>query len=250
MSWQWLTNLFDKYERVARLYPAILTVAPIVWSVLALFPDVTKSFPSTLSTLVAVAVALYLMSSIARFLGGLAEKRLLARWGSWPTTIVLRHQDSTFDQFTKARYHRALEKLSGLAAPTPAEEHADAKRADDFYRSSTIKLKDGPAARANALVLEENISYGFRRNLYGLRPVALLVAFLSAALTGALWWLGLPEKASWPVILNSAVQYPHLPILVLSDVSYAGVLALVVREPFVRQAGDQYARALLATLDS
>jgi hypothetical protein len=54
----------------------------------------------------------YLLVNVSRGEGKRIQPSLLKKWGGWPSTIVLRHSDTTIDAYTKARYHAALAKLA------------------------------------------------------------------------------------------------------------------------------------------
>lgn len=250
MTWAWLEKQFDSYSRTARVYPAMLTLAPIIWSAVVLYPSLVSSIPNSTGFLVATASLLYFLASIARSRGKFAEAKLLKAWGGWPTTLLLRHRDRTIDKVTKARYHRALSKLcDGLKFPSEPDETNAPDDADEIYRSATRKLIEHRRGKQYDLILKENASYGFRRNLYGLKPAALCLAALAASVTAAVWWLVTLAPLGWPSIAKSAIAYPHFPVLVVADLGYSALWLWAIRAPFVFQAGREYAEALLRTLD-
>jgi hypothetical protein len=120
-------RFFDRYNRVARLYPALLTIAPLIWTVALLHPGVmTGTAVRTVASSAMIFGGLYFLSSIARWRGKAVEGKLLDSWGGWPTTLLLRHRDDTIDRFTKGRYHTALERAcDGLSLPSAEEETRD-----------------------------------------------------------------------------------------------------------------------------
>lgn len=101
------------------------------------------------------------------------------------------------------------------------------------------------------MVEKENADYGFRRNLLGLKSIGL---FLSVA--GILLALGLEainvyiqvKSAGSPAVLN--VFRPEVFGSVMLSIVMVLFWHFVVRADWVREAGDQYARALLANCDS
>ena len=245
-----ITKYFDSYSRVARLYPALIVLAPVAWSAIALFPGIVDSVSHSAMFAISAACLLYFLTSITRSRGKLAEVKLLKRWGGWPTTNLLRHRDPVIDPITKARYHAALADLcGGLSMPTPAEEAADPNRADDIYRSATKKLIEKRRGPEFGLIHGENASYGFRRNLYGLKPVALVETALAVFFTGAAWWLITPQPYTRLSVAQSVINYPHLPLLIGVDIAYALVWLWAVNAAFVLQSGKEYGEALLRSLD-
>jgi hypothetical protein len=243
----WLVN---RYWLVARVYPALLAFAPVLWSALILFPKLVSDVRKGAASAVAVGCILYLLSSLARFRGKIAERKLLKVWGGWPTTLFLRHRDNTIDPRTKARYHAALAALaSDVCLPTADQETADPTEADYAYHSATKRLIELRRGKTYQMVEDENASYGFRRNLFGLKTLVLCVAFVSLILTGLLWWATITQPITITTIESSIKAYPHLPILFALDLTYAALIEFLVTCRFVRQASDEYALALLRTLD-
>lgn len=245
-----LDKLYNRYSLVARVYPALLTLGPILWSTLVLFPTLVSDLRNGTASVLAVGCLLYLLSSVARSRGKLAERHLLERWGGWPTTVFLRHRDASIDPITKARYHAALAVVANIPAlPTAAEELATPEEADHVYRSMTKRLIEIRRGSAFQMVEDENASYGFRRNLFGLKFTAVAVSLLATLTTAVVWWASITKPVNVARFETSIKTYPHLPVLVAADLSYSILLVCLVTQEFVRQAADEYASALFRTLD-
>lgn len=246
-----IAKMFDPYSRVARLYPSLIALAPIAWSAVALFPSIIDSASHSAAFAIAAACLLYFLTTLTRSLGKRAETQLLDRWGGWPTTILLRHSDGTIDPVTKARYHHALQTLcGGIKMPSLEDEARDPKCADNIYRSAIRKLieqRRGPEFR---LLHGENASYGFRRNLFGLKPVAITETFILSTLTAGGWWLMTPQPYTRLIIAQSVINYPHFPVLLGLNLGYLLLWLWAVTATFVFQAGREYGEALLRTLDA
>lgn len=247
-----LANLTDSYSRVARLYPAVLGFLPFFWTALALDPKALAFDASHLVGvgLVASAVVAFL-TSVARSRGKVVEKQLLDSWGTWMTTIILRHRNGTLDPVTKGRYHARLQTLcTDLVLPTTLEEAQDAPGADAKYRAATTRLIERRRDAKYKMLHKENAQYGFRRNLLGLKPLALTVALLAAAVTLAVEVFGFTQTSHsfGTLFADATVRWPVYASF-LADVGYALFFALIVRPHFVRQAAEEYALALFRTLD-
>ncbi len=250
MNFDQILKAFDSYSRVARLYPALLAMGPLVWSALVVSPDLFSSWAKGTASVLVVSGFLYFFSSIARSRGKLEEERLTKLWGGWPSTIVLRHRDGTFDEFTKGRYHKALNKLCpDPPMPTVDEERDDPARADAIYRSATKCLIEARRDKKYGLLHGENASYGFRRNMLGLKPVAITIAFLAVVATLFGWALfeGFPTDISG--FAKSIKTYPRFPLLAVADAGYLVVWLIFINSRFVRQASDEYSIALFRTLE-
>lgn len=254
-----VSKLFDSYSRQARLFPGLLTLFPIILTAIAWFPRlVTSSWGATLVTIGTSCGLLYGLSVLSRSRGKKVEKRLLAEWGGWPTTLWLRHRDDNLPPPVRARYHAFFARNVPLfVAPTEQQEAADPKAADHAYASAVKWLQERCRGKAFPLVEKENAEYGFRRNLRGLKPIGLascLIALLISAL--AVIWR---YEALLPAISSMSMKSI---LAALAGIKPAAIGAIcvdvaaivgwitVVRDDWVRDAGDQFARALLANCDT
>ena len=246
-----LARLFDSYNRVARLYPAFLCLLPAVAFAFYLFPHLFgDSLPRNVVTFTCIAGLLYFLASVARWRGKVLEPKLIVMWGGWPTTTLLRHGDTTIDILTKARYRSALVELCpGIQFPTEEEELANLAHADSVYRSATKCLMEARRDKKYWMVHAENASYGFRRNMLGLRPIALCVSAVVGLMTIAVWLSAPGASFSLAAMRDHLAHSWILPLFALLDVAYGLLWLTVVRASFVRQAAFEYAAALFRTLD-
>jgi len=226
---------------------------PLIIAALILSP---KGLSATLITGNIVVIALlfavmYLLASVARSRGLRVEAKLLAKWGGWPTTILLRHGDPTIDRTTKARYHAALGRLSiDLRLPSAEAEKADPAAADSIYRSATKRLIEARKGPEYGILLSENASYGFRRNMLGMLPIAVEVALGSALVTSCVWCV--QNHAAFSTLRSltvAAASNWFLLALVAFDLIWVLILLSQITPDFVLQASRGYAEALLKTLD-
>jgi hypothetical protein len=254
-----ISKLFDSYSRQARLFPGLLTLFPIILTAIAWFPRlVTSSWGATLVTVATSCGLLYGLSVLSRSRGKKVEKRLLAEWGGWPTTIWLRHREEHLPPPVLARYHTFFARNVPLfVAPSPEQERADPKAADAMYASAVKWLQERCRGKAYPLVEKENAEYGFRRNLRGLKPigVAACLAALLISVLAVVWRYDsiLPAMSnfSMPVLLAalSAIKPAAIGAICVDLAALAAWFA-IVRDEWVRDAGDQFARALLACCDT
>lgn len=245
-------NLFDDYNRRARLYPGLLTIAPVFWTVAALNPNlIVGSASHVLGSVILVSGALSLLSNLARWRGKIAERVLIEKWGGWPSTVLLRHRDSTIDSFTKARYHRELETIcGGLKLPTADEEKGNPSDADARYRSATRRLIERRREKKYQLLHRENVQYGFRRNLLGLKPSALAILCLLTLFAGVTLSYGANTPiSSWESVYADFRDRQPLYLLLLANLLAITVWVWAIRPNFVKQASEEYALALFRTLD-
>ena len=237
-----LTDLFDTYSRQARLQPALLVLFPLFVTIAVWVPALYQAATGLVGLAVACGAVAYL-AHLSRALGRKVEPRLYANWGGKPTTLWLSHSDPSLDAQTKVRYHAFLENhINGWIAPTSEEEARDIQAAEIAYDSAVRWLRENTRDRERYdLIFKENVSYGFRRNLYGLKSVGLSLGLLCAAGNGsALYYTS--------CVTGAAIKPEGLASLVLNLALVVGWIA-VVRESWVKDSADGYARALLAACD-
>jgi hypothetical protein len=107
-----------------------------------------------------------------------------------PTTQLLRLGNNHIDKHTKKRYHEKLLRLCPVnSIPDVTMEINNTSDADDIYRAWTkfliSKTRDAHTFR---LLLKDNTSYGFRRNLWGLKPYGVMVT-MSFIIGNYLFWV-------------------------------------------------------------
>ncbi|RFB67536.1 hypothetical protein DZB54_20465 [Herbaspirillum sp. 3R-3a1] len=174
-----LIKALDPYERKARLYPVFIALIPVIAIVFCLY-GIERKFDAALMSLLASLGIFYLLSSVGREFGKRLEGELFKKWGGIPTTQLLRHRDSKIDSFSKARYHTFLSEHLKINMPSIADEEADPTAADHIYSGCISWLKEKTRDKKKFKMLsDENVTYGFRRNALGLKPLALVILIFS-----------------------------------------------------------------------
>jgi hypothetical protein len=243
-------KLFDPYDREAHLFPAVLMLAPALLFVVVAYPKaLLGDFPKNVVVIVILLALAYVLSGLARAAGKSVQSRLYDAWGGPPTTTMLRHRDTSLDDVTKGRYHVTLTRMcAGIHWPSATDEAADPTAADATYASAVGVLRARRRGEDYALVLKENASYGFRRNMYGLRLSAIVLALLVAALALGLLIAQIHGSPSSARVATIAAD-PRFGLITLAALTIAVSWFCFVRPSWVRQAARDYARALLNTID-
>ena len=240
--WTALVSYFDTYSLLARLQPALLALLPAFVTAAVWVPGLFDRATVVISVAAACGLVAFL-AHVSRARGRKVQPCLYVKWGGEPTTRWLSHDDGRLDPLTKARYHLFLERyVDRWKAPTPEDETSDPAAAQMAYESAVRwlreKTRNGPGSR---LVFKENVSYGFRRNLYGLKSIGLLLAVCSVTVNAlAVWNSGFSDLEQVPPEVTASTVFSLLAV--------AGWI-WIVRVQWVKDAGDGYARALLATCD-
>lgn len=131
----------DRYDRNARLKPALLMLLPALVAIVALYHDALGAL-GTIVTLVGGCGLPFLLADFSRSSGVAQEPEMWKSWGGAPSTQLLRHADSIVDPVSKARYHGFLAEKIDTKFPTPAAEKQNPEDADVVYASATKWLRD------------------------------------------------------------------------------------------------------------
>lgn len=234
-------HFLDPYVRRARLRPALLVALPAALAVLAWFPSEAAAAGAVWS-LIVWSGGTALMAQVARDLGKAKEPKLFALWGGKPSTRLLRHRDSPNRVLLEHRHRKLAALLPAIRIPSVAEETAEPPAADNIYEACTAFLLEKTRRRDQfPLVFEANCEYGFRRNLWGMKLVALPLALASAAAVGVLWYQRIAAGDS-PDAVSVAAGVAILVLLV-------GWIAWFTPN-WVRATADAFAERLLGALEN
>ena len=245
----------DSYTLRARIQPALITVLPIGLLVLALLSTQPLLVTALLGVLGATIGGTAVVAHFGRAQGRKKEPDLWKSWDGPPTTRLLRHRHTPGDPGIAPGLRQQIEDWTGCPLPTEQQEEDSPEWADTVYRQAVASLRD--ATRDNTrfpLVLAENINYGFRRNLWGLRPIGATVAVALAAiawthLSLTIWGRPWPEPW-WHIFVNpDSVAVIRLMVAVL-DTTLAAFWLFWVKSSRVKTAADDYAQRLLESVQT
>lgn len=243
-----LAKVTDPYERQARLYPALLAGLPLIVTATILYGS--NSVITAASTVTVSCGGLYLLANIARERGRRLEPILYEAWGGKPTTQLLRHRDRNIEGPTKRRYHEFLSRTVSLQFPSETEEESNPVTADDIYQSAVRWLLNQTRdVKKFKLLYQENISYGFRRNALGLKPIGLALSFITVG-----WVLathGVIKIFDGQPIEMAALMTlpPAAAVSVTVSALMAFLWAFYFTQKTVRTAAFAYAESLLRACD-
>lgn len=168
----------DKYAIKARLYPTFIVLLPAFLTGLFYVTNFEKYY-HYFTAIISVSLFTFLLSQLGRDRGKRKEPSLFKYFGGKPTTQILRHQNSHIDRFTKERYHNALSLKIGIPMPSYEQEFQDPNIADETYESCVRFLLSKTRDKAKfKLLFNENINYGFRRNLWGMKSWGIAIIFI------------------------------------------------------------------------
>lgn len=232
-------TVLDRYSIKARLTPALLAGLPAALA-LAVILDM-EWWNEGIVSLASAAGLSFLLAQVARVLGKRCESAMFTRWGGKPSVAMLRHCNARIDRHTKARYHRNASVLAGVPMPTAEQELADPRAAEDAYEAATKALiattRDTKKFR---LLFDENINYGFCRNMCGLKPVGLVLSVAGLFIGG---W------RAWNEIQSASGISPFAAITAGTSILLLYVWLFVVNADWPKTAAYAYADRLMEASD-
>ncbi|MER9775567.1 hypothetical protein [Mesorhizobium sp. M0220] len=172
-------DFLDTYSIKARLFPALIAVLPAFVLFLLAGSWKDPGLPEAMTAL-GIGVLFYAMADLARRAGRRVQRKLFKESGGAPANTELSHLDTTLDSGTRDRFRNFLARQIGKTAPTRKAEVADPAGAAQFYVECYNYLRNNTYDTDRFRVLfNENISYGFRRNLYGLKRYGITINLLA-----------------------------------------------------------------------
>lgn len=242
-------KLLDAYHIRARLSASIIILSPIVITLFLCFPEIT-SFASS-SILIAVILA------FTNYLPILQRMIYKDKYHTNYAAEFLMPNDSTIDIITKKRYYKKLaeadDSFSGLKAyidSTNLNQSCELCHLCEKFKHNEEILKQScnsavkfliEKTRSNHLVLEENINYGFYRNMCANKITGIVLCILFGGVAAVYSWFQYPTPSQIPVSNYVAFVFDAL----LLFFWFIGV-----KEKALEYTSQRYAKALLASIDS
>lgn len=236
---EWSKLVTDTYERKARLYPVLLTFSPLVALAVAIFVDYLSLLEST-GIVVLGSASVFFLAQIGRDYGKEGEKRLWQSWDGMPSMAIFRHRNVRLNPITKARYHQRLSQALRTRAPSPEEESADPIAADTIYATWSDYLRTNTRDGKFPLVLKENTNYGYRRNVWGLRPAGIASSIVGSTICALRLYFEFEQTNQIAVLAGIAGTYCFV-LLVFWLFHFTA--------NWVRIAADSYAERLVESVE-
>ena len=229
---------FDKYERRARSFPGLLAVAPIAIVVSTLGWKKYAAVAIAAGVVVA-AGGTYLLTLLVRHYGRSIQSGLWAKWDGAPTTRFLRSRGLEGNQVQRDNWRSAVAKVTSVTLLTPDQEASNPVLADQTIEAAVGQLTRLSQSTDYLLVKEENINYGFERNLYGTRWWGRLISAACCVLLAVALGLGSVRLGGVRVSSNALAAG-----LIIDALFLVGWL-WVPSEGRAKDAADRYATELL-----
>lgn len=237
-----MTKYLDYYSVRARLFPALIVLTPIFILIIFSFYENIGIIQIILAFITTFGFS-FLLAQLARDRGKRKEIELFNKWGGKPTTIFLRYSEKYLDDITRKRYFEKLTKLIDKKLPTKDYENKNCDKADELYAASAQFLINNTRDNQKYhMLFSENISYGFRRNLWGLKVYAISILIICLAIQLA--------QNYYFVIDNLRNLYKPEILIPVSLYLFLLIIWLTVIKPnWIKQVAFEYAKRLYETLD-
>ncbi|UWR17529.1 hypothetical protein [Sulfitobacter pontiacus] len=236
-------GILDSYSRRARLLPALITIAPVAVFFAVALPWQSFKMPQ-FAIGAAIVCATFMLADVARRLGKHAERKLFPTTNGRPFPSVLRHKDLTLDPVLTDKYQKWLGVRLGEVPPSVESEHLSPMLADQFYARCGNWLREQPQqTKRSDLIFEENVTYGFRRNLYGLKPFSQILNLSTAGGAAYLYHKGID------LMWQPAETSGYLVALSVCAVHLAYFVIVVTRNS-VLHASEDYGRQLVLSIEA
>ena len=233
-------GFFDAYTLRARVFPALVAGLPTL-ALLAVVVPWSDPGPPHAIAVAAGLILLFAFADVARRTGRHVQTKL----GTGTTPEQWRRDNPDIPETAKDLYRAFVAHKLRRSAPTADEELADPARARDFYLGAGTWLRQQTRDRQKFNILfGENVTYGFRRNLLGLKVVALLCNTTVAAFSGAILQFRPPYFAALPDIDEKLVA------VLAADLLHSLYLLLAVSAAGVREASRAYGRELIVSCEA
>lgn len=234
-------EFLDVYSIRARLFPAILTIAPAV-ALALLSATWTDPGLSEIVSTVGIAVLFFAAADLARRMGRRRERQLFASTGGKPYNTELCHTDTTLGKGMRDRYRSFIAEKINQTAPTEEQERQDSKAVREFYDECFFWLRENTRDMERfKLLFQENVGYGFRRNLLGLKPVGIILNIFVCATALAIVWF----EPSFASLSNGKLAF-----LAIFSLVHALFFIFGVSKASVLDSSRTYARQLTLSTET
>ncbi len=231
-----LKENFDDFNIHARIMPALIIAMP-VYIYLNINRILELNFINILRNSMVFIILIAFYYRIIRNLGKKIEEKMYFDLGNKPTTIVLQYRDTSFDELTKTRYHKKLnKKVAGIKLPIKKEN--ETKEDDKAYESAINWLRNFANTHRDTeqRTYQELKDYNFWRNLYGGKTI-MIISCLTCIIIELIKIILLNSKEFHQIYPNVFTMSIMLFILLM--------VCVVINKNVIKMKAFDYAKTLL-----
>lgn len=228
-------EIFDRYDIRTRICAFIFVMSPFLLDAYILV-DAIRSFSSTVIISLVLIAGSGLATCWMRYMGNTVKQvDFIAEYLTPNSTVI--------DEHTKDRYYTKLiewePRFADLRSDDPQVCQAVAKDVSGWLKEKTRDEK-------YSLIREENLNYGFIRNLYAVKP-----AFLGCFSAYNALLLGLLIVSNWelsPKEYFAAIPTGHAACMIIHMAFYL-VWIFGIRVKILDFAAKKYALSVVRAID-
>ena len=234
----WLSNvgLDTKYNRAARLTPALASFLPLLPLTFALGAGLEEWRAVLGGTAGVFALGSYVLVNLASAMGNRLQLQL---WPDWPfdapTNVRLMPNNTDTSPQQRQLWYEQVKKLTGLDIQAESGHGSEVKlraTVNDAVERLRNRFRRGPNSARHD---QESIRYGSARNLTGMRSIWLSVSLISCVGSWAVFFSG-DCPLLWPIIASA------LPVPLF-------LVAFYLLPPFVRTRARYYCETFFWLLE-
>lgn len=223
-------DLLDAYNIRARICPSIILLGPIGLTIFFCFEKI-YTFASS-------AILIGILLAFTNYIPIL--QRSLRKKNSHQINYAakfLEIDDSTFDSVSKNRYYKKLANINNsfLLFNDPS----NSPEFKTCCKSAVIYLRNN--TRNNHLVSEENINYGFCKNLYASKPIGKTICLILALFTAIYSFFSV--NTFYDIPLQNLVAFS-------SNILFFLFWKFGITDEMLNQASRRYAITLISAIDT
>ncbi|MCZ8181490.1 MAG: hypothetical protein O9322_00815 [Beijerinckiaceae bacterium] len=230
------------YALKARYYPALLATIPVLVALSILISRAKFGLATGVASL-AIPVLVFAAADIARRMGRRLEEQIYSESGGKPSVTMMRYSDDAFDPASKEAYRAFYASKINQPIPSEEAEKAEVTAGDAFYERGSAWLRENTRSKKFSVLLAENITYGYRRNLLGLKWPALLTNLALVLLCGSMLY----KKGVFDTDDETTIA---LLIIVVLAVVHSLFMGFGVSRQAVIEASRQYSRQLILSCET
>ena len=223
-------DILDSYNIRARLSPSIILLGPIVLTLFFCFEDLYSAASSTVFLVILLASTNYVP---------ILQRRLVKRnMLSDNYAAALLHYDNTeIDRTSKKRFY---DKLASLEPSFSRFKNPDnSKEFNECCKSAVVYLRN--KTRSSHLVLEENINFGFCKNMLIDKPIGITINIVLAISAFLYFW-----KSSGDI-----AAIPHrIWFSIFINVCFLVFWIFGITRKMLEESAKRYAYTLITAIDS
>ena len=239
-TWLSVLALSTKYDRIARLVPALVSFLPLLPLTFALGGTLAE-WEVVLSGGGVFALGCFALIHFASAMGNRLQSQL---WPDWPfdapTNARLKPDNPDISPQQRALWYEQVKRVTSIDLQVEADR-GDAAIIRATVNDAVVRLRNqlrrGPARARHD---QESARYGGARNLTGMRPVWLALSLISCAGSWAAYFWGSSDLLC--PIVASVIPVPLFLIAFSVLPSYVRIRARYYCEVFFQLLKEESAR--------